>query len=245
MSSLPCLIYQTQRIECSDDSLWWIIVFVSVANFPWAWNMIANLPTWLAMTTAQLHSRCFVLDEEVFRQEYLIWADWWIVSIRLRNTNESQQKHTVEKWGWWKHSHRFFSALHVATCVSYSGLDLFSDLAETKCCLSDCIILVLAMCFYYFRECTWIGNWNRLSFFFLLFSQKATDGREKEISHWDSVWTRKEKQSVYDSKETRTEKYYINGVSEHDVLTVLQKCAVWEIYTVVFTSLGTPGKITY
>lgn len=39
---------------------------------------------------------------------------------------------------------RFFSALHVATCVSYSGLDLFSNLAETKCCLSDCIILSLS-----------------------------------------------------------------------------------------------------
>lgn len=52
-------------------------------------------------------------------------------------------------------------------------------------------------------------------------------------------------ESIYDSKETSTEKYYINGTSEHDVFTVLQKCAVWEIYTVVFTSLGTPGKITY
>lgn len=41
----------------------------------------------------------------------------------------------------------FFSALHVATCVSYSGLDLFSDLAETKCCLSDCIILSLSHVF--------------------------------------------------------------------------------------------------
>lgn len=145
------------------------------------------------MTTAQLHSRCFVLDEEVFRQEYLIWADWWSVSIHLRNTNESQQKHTVEKWGW-KHPHRFFSALHVATCVSYSGLDLFSDLAETKCCLSDCIILSLSHVFLLLHRVHLNRQLKPVVFFFLLFSQKATDGREKEISHWDSVWMRKEKQ---------------------------------------------------
>lgn len=65
------------------------------------------------------------------------------------------------------------------------------------------------MCFYYFRECTWIGNWNRLSLFLLLFSQKATDGREKEISHWDSVWTRKEKQSVYTTQRKHAQKNII------------------------------------
>lgn len=58
------------------------------------------------------------------------------------------------------------------------------------------------------------------------------------------LFEREKKSSPY-IKETRTEKYYINVVSEHEVLTLLQKCAVWEIYTVVFTSLGTSGKITY
>lgn len=102
----------------------------------------------------------------------------------------------------------FFSALHVATCVSYSGLDLFSDLAETKCCLSDCIILSLSHVFLLLQRVHLNRQLKPVVFFFFCFHKRLLMAERRKLAT-GILFEREKKNSPYMTQRKHAQKNII------------------------------------